>query len=166
MNIKLSNKGQRILKIIHLICVIAWVGSAIIMNVLRHLVTVKDASGMYYMAEILEAVDMKILVPGAIVCLFTGLVYSVCTSWGFVKHRWIAVKWILTILMIVLGTFFMGPLIKENTLIGSNLMEGQGNADIYWENVAVSAKWGAFQLCMLTFTIIISVIKPWKKGKK
>lgn len=165
MNIKLSNKGQRILKIIHLVCVIAWVGSAIIMNVLRHLVNVKDAPGMYYMAEILEAIDMKILVPGAVACLLTGLVYSICTPWGFVKHRWVAVKWVLTILMIALGTFFMGPLIEENTIIGSSLMEGQGNAAVYWENVAASAKWGAFQLCLLTFTIIISVIKPWKRDK-
>ena len=56
---KLSSKGQKALKIVHLASVIAWVGSAIVMNVIRHLVTISDNAGMYYMADFLEAVDMK-----------------------------------------------------------------------------------------------------------
>lgn len=165
---KLSPKGQKILKIIHLTSVIAWVGSAIVMNSIRHLVPVSDGAGMYYMADFLEAVDMKILVPGAIVCLITGLLYSLLTPWGFFKHRWVSVKWVLTILMIALGTFFMGPLVKENVVIGQDLMTGnaQGIADTYWQNVAASAKWGALQIFLLAFTIIISVLKPWKKSTK
>lgn len=165
---KLSPKGQKILKIIHLASVIAWVGSAIVMNSIRHLVHISDGAGMYYMADFLEAVDMKILVPGAIVCLLTGLLYSLLTPWGFFKHRWVVIKWILTILMIALGTFFMGPLIKENVIIGHNLMTAtaQAASDTYWQNVAASAKWGALQICLLAFTIIISVLKPWKKKTK
>ena len=73
---KLSIKGMKALKVIHLVCAIAWFGSAISMNLLRHLVVVKDAAGMYWVAEILEAIDMKILVPGAIGCLLTGIVYG------------------------------------------------------------------------------------------
>ena len=57
---KLTTKGMKALKVIHLVCAIAWFGSAISMNLLRHLVVVKDASGMYRVAEILEAIDMKI----------------------------------------------------------------------------------------------------------
>ena len=45
---KLSTKGMKALKVIHLVCAIAWFGSAISMNLLRHLVEVKDAAGMYY----------------------------------------------------------------------------------------------------------------------
>lgn len=82
---KLSTKGQKILKMVHLISVIAWVGAAIVMNSIRHLVTISDNASMYYMADFLEAVDMKILVLGAIVCLLTGLLYSLFTAWGFFK---------------------------------------------------------------------------------
>ena len=73
---KLSAKGMKALKVVHLICAIAWFGSAISMNLLRQLVEVEDAAGMYWMAEILEAIDMKILVPGAIGCLLTVIVYG------------------------------------------------------------------------------------------
>ncbi len=121
---KLSAKGMKALKVVHLLCAIAWFGSAISMNLLRHLVVVKDAAGMYWMAEILEAIDMKILVPGAVGCLLTGIVYGIFTNWGFFKHRWLTVKWVLTLFMILFGTFYMGPLVKENVLIGKAIIEG------------------------------------------
>lgn len=105
---KFSTNGLRWLKVVHLICAILWIGSAVSMNLLRHLVEVKDAAGMYYMAEVLEAIDMQLLVPGAVGCLFTGIVYGVWTNFGFFKHRWLTVKWVLTIFMILLGTFCMG----------------------------------------------------------
>ena len=60
----LNTNGLRALKVVHLICAIIWIGSAIVMNLLRLLVNVDNAAGMYYMAEILEAIDMQILVPG------------------------------------------------------------------------------------------------------
>ena len=45
----LSAKGMKALKVVHLVCAIAWFGSAISMNLLRHLVEVKDAAGMFFL---------------------------------------------------------------------------------------------------------------------
>ncbi len=159
----LSAKETKALKVVHLICAIAWLGSAISMNLLRHLVEVEDAAGLYWMAEILEAIDMKILVPGAIGCLLTGIAYGIFTNWGFFRHRWLATKWALTLFMILFGTFHMGPLVKENVLIGKAVMEGNGDAVQYWHNVAANAYGGLLQLALLTFVIILSVYKPWKQ---
>ena len=170
MMVKLLPLGVKVLKIVHLVSVIAWVGAAIVMNAIRHLVVVDNGAGMRWMAEFLEAVDMRILVPGAVLCLFTGLLYSVLTHWGFFKHRWIAVKWVLTIAMMALGTFFMGPLIKAIVTIGRALAQAAPQAHdlsgAYWHNVALSARWGLLQLCLLAFTIVISVLKPWKGPRK
>ena len=159
----LNTNGLRALKVVHLICAIIWIGSAIVMNLLRLLVNVDNAAGMYYMAEILEAIDMQILVPGAVGCLLTGIVYGFFTKWGFFKHRWITVKWILTIFMISVGTFCMGPLIEENVVIGKALMEGAGDAALYNANVSTSGSLGLMQLTLLIIVLIISVWKPWKK---
>ena len=158
-----SAKAMKVLKVVHLVCTIAWFGSAIAMNLMRHLVKVEDAAGMYWMAEILEAIDMKILVPGAIGCLLSGIVYGVATNWGFFKHRWLTAKWVLTIFMILFGTFYMGPLVKENVAIGKALMAGSGDAAQYACNVAANAWAGALQIELLTIVVVISVYKPWKK---
>ncbi len=163
---KLSAKEMKALKVIHLICAIAWFGSAISMNLLRHIVEAKDATGMYWIAEILEAIDMKILVPGAIGCLLTGTIYGVFTNWGFFRHRWLTVKWGLTMFMILFGTFCMGPLVKENVVIGKAIMEGCGNASKYWYNVTANEYTGLIQIALLTIVTIISVYKPCKKRQK
>ena len=160
---QLSAKGMKALKVVHLVCVIVWFGSAISMNLLRLLVEADDPAGMYWMAEILEAIDMQILVPGAIGCLFTGLVYGVCSHWGFFKHRWLTVKWILTLFMILFGTFYMGPMVKENVQIGKAILEGNGDAVQYASNVTANAYAGLLQLMLLTIVTIVSVYKPWKK---
>lgn len=163
---KLSTNGLRALKVVHLFCAILWLGSAIAMNALRVLVDTPDAAGMYYMAEVLEAIDMQILVPGAVGCLVTGIIYGCFTNWGFLKHRWLTVKWVLTIFMIVFGTFCMGPHVEENVVIGKALMKGNGSEVQYWANVDANAWMGAVQLVLLTAVIIISVWKPWKKQNR
>lgn len=162
---KLSPKGMKLLKVFHLFFAILWIGSAVSLNLLRILVSVEDGSGMYWMAEILDAIDMKILVPGAIGCLITGLIYSIFTNWGFFKFKWLTVKWILTIFMISLGTFYMGPLMSANVEIGKAIMEGRSDVTQYWHNVTCNYYCGILQVCLLTFVLIISVYKPWMKKR-
>lgn len=160
---KLSANGMKALKVVHIVSAVAWFGSAIIMNLLRHLVKVEDAAGMYWMAEILEAIDMKIIIPGAVGCLLTGIAYGVFSHWGFFKHRWLTVKWVLTLFMILFGTFYMGPLVKDNVVIGKALLNGGGNVAQYWLNVTANEYAGLLQTVLLLFVIIISVYKPWKR---
>lgn len=162
---KLSAKGMKILKVIHLVCAIVWFGSAVSLNLLPHLVEVEDAAGMYWKAELLEAIDMKILVPGAIGCLITGILYGAFTNWGFFRHRWLTVKWVLTVFMILFGTFFMGPLVRENVEIGKALMQGEGDAAQYWQNLTYNGYAGLLQLVLLMIVTIISVYKPWKRQR-
>lgn len=157
---KLSARGQKILKIAHLVCAIAWIGSAIVMNVLRHLVDADSAEAMYYVAVVLEAVDMDILVPGAVICLLTGIVYGLFTAWGFFKHRWLTVKWILTVFMILFGTFYMGPRVKDNVTLAAGIMSGDGDIAAYWSNVTDCEWSGALQIVLLAAVVVISVFKP------
>ena len=72
-------------------------------------------------------------------------------------------KWVLTLFMILLGTFCMGPLVKENVTIGKALMEGVGDVEQYAANVETNAYFGALQLTLLMIVLVISVWKPWKK---
>ena len=68
--------------------------------------------------------------------------------------------------MILFGTFYMGPLVKENVVIGKAIMAGSGNVEQYWQNVAGNAWAGLLQLALLTFVTVISVYKPWKRAPK
>lgn len=44
----------------------------------------------------------------------TGAAFSLWTHFGFFKHRWVSLKWILIILQIVFGTFWLGRWLTAN----------------------------------------------------
>jgi hypothetical protein len=58
-------------------------------------------------------IDMFILTLAAILTLLTGLIYSQFTKWGFFRHGWIVYKWIVTLLIIFTGTFYLGPMVTK-----------------------------------------------------
>ena len=58
-------------------------------------------------------IDIFILTPVAVITLLTGLMYSLCTRWGFFQHGWIIYKWIITLFIIVTGTFYLGPMVEK-----------------------------------------------------
>lgn len=157
---------MKALKTVHIICASLWLGSSVSMNLLRYLVDDLDNAGMFWMARTLEIIDMKILVPGAVGCLLTGIVYGLFTNWGFFRHRWLTVKWILTVFIISFGTFHTGPLIKENVVIGRSLLEGSGSPEQYWLNAGDSIVSGLLQLSLLMIATVISVYRPWKGNAK
>lgn len=48
---------------------------------------------------------------------------------------WLAVKWILTILLVVLGAGYMGVIIKENMAYAQRLMSEDLAVGVFYDNV-------------------------------
>ena len=105
----LSPRGLKWLKLFHLFFAIAWIGSIIGMNVLRHTVTPEGAEEMYIVSLCIKILDDILIWVGVTGCLVTGIIYGIWTKWSFFKQRWITAKWILTAIMIISGTFLVGP---------------------------------------------------------
>ena len=95
-------------------------------------------------------IDSVMIIPACLGSLATGLVFSLKTSWGFLRHRWVALKWALTVSMIVLGATVLGPWVTASqtdpTLIPSIL--------------ALAAA----QLVLLLFMLVLSTLKPSLRG--
>lgn len=152
---KLGTKGLKTLKVLHVAMAVMWAGGALAMMTTMLLTEVTDVSSMEMRARILKAIDDYLIIYGANGCLLTGIVYGAFTNWGFFKHRWIVLKWILTILMILSGTFAMGPCVDGNVAITDHAA--------YLQNVTTTVQWGWLQVAMLVVTLILSVWKPrWK----
>lgn len=162
--LKFGAKGQRILKIFHLITTCLWVGGAITLN-LMSLMLGPAASGPelfgYDLAR--KFVDDLIIIPGAMGCLISGLLISWLTPWGFFRHRWVAVKWILTVACILFGTFFLGPMINGQPLISQELGLAALSDPTYAANRFHNLLGGGAQLLLILFMVAISVLKPWKQ---
>jgi uncharacterized membrane protein len=164
---KLSAKGLRWLKGFHLIAVSCWIGGAVALMLLYFLKNrVTDGGVLYGINQSIHHVDMVVVViPGAFGCLITGLVYSAFSNWGFFKHKWLIVKWIVTVAAILFGTFFLGPWETTMMEISGKLGMSSLNDQSYLYNQKMNVIFGGIQCIVLMITVFISIFKPWKKKK-
>lgn len=165
--IKLNAKGTAWLKILHLLFVGAWIGGQISLILLQNIkYKLVLPEHQYAILASVKAIDDFVIIGGAIGCLLTGLVYSLMTPWGFFKFRWVTVKWVSTVLMILFGTFFLGPWLNEMAAISAKEYSLALMNPKYLYDEKMNMIWGTVQFGINIFLVIISVIKPWKKIKR
>ena len=164
---KLSAKGLRWLKGFHLIAVSCWIGGAVALLLLYLLKEgVTDGGVLYGINRSIHHVDMVVIViPGAFGCLITGLLYSIFSNWGFFKHNWLIFKWIVTVVAILFGTFFLGPWETAMMEISCKLGISSLSNEEYLYNQRMNLIFGSLQCLLLMTTAFISVFKPWKKKR-
>ncbi len=163
---KLGGNGLRWLKIVHLLFVAAWTGGGLSLMLVFFAARPSGGDELYAVNMSLKLIDDYIIIPGANGCLLTGLAYGIWSNWGFFKHKWIAVKWIMTVLQIVFGTFWLGPWLNGNAAIAAAERASALSSPVYIHNHAMNAFWGAVQVSLLFVMVAISVLKPWKDGRK
>lgn len=164
---KLKAKGLKWLKGFHLITVACWIGGAISLLALYFLKTgVTNGDVLYGVNQSVHHVDMNIVVvPGAIGCLLTGLIYSLFSNWGFFKHNWLIFKWTVTLSAIVFGTLFLGPWETAMMEISGKLGISSLNDPAYLYNQRMNLIFGTLQVTLLIVTLFVSIFKPWKSKK-
>lgn len=159
----LGTTGLKVLKISHILFAIMWIGGVMALVSLQLGLTPDTKETMHTAAIAHLIVDEFFLIPGGVGIVTTAIVYGAFTRWGFFKQKWLIVKWILTILLIIIGAGYMGVTIKENVVYAQNMLSENISADVYWDNVYHVATAGILQLFGFVYIVVISVIKPWKK---
>lgn len=163
----LSAKQQKWLKCLHLAGVCFWFGGAFSIGSLHYLRLFPESvqGALYGIDKASRTIDVSIvIIGGAVLCLLTGLAYSLWTGWGFLKHRWIAYKWAATIFCILFGTFMLGPLEKELVAL-SGAMGDAALASAQYESARFTHFiCGNVQRFFLLTMIVVSVLRPWKKA--
>jgi hypothetical protein len=87
---------------------------------------------------------------------------SLLTNWGFAKHRWVIIKWVLTVFCILFGTFYLSPTVNDQPHISAEEgIAALANPD-YVSNHQASLRGGMVQLVSMVFMIWLSVFKPLK----
>ena len=167
MSKKLSARGMKLLKVFHLIFIMMWTIGVIFMSILNW----KSESlfpKFIYNQEISLFIDYVFVIPGAVCAVITGIIYGIKTNWGFFKYKWITVKWILGILVIIIGTFVLHPIALDILYNTESLPEENYNNFFNdWRLDIVTLQiMATIQAVALIFLIVVSVYKPWMKKKK
>jgi len=161
---KLGTKGIKVLKTSHLLFVMIWVVGVLAMAVIG-LIKPRSGDELYMALYITRLIDDVFVIPGAVCTVLSAAVYGLCTNWGFFKYRWITVKWIVSILIIVVGTFYFSPKLDRCLEIVRLTQDAALNNPELISNLHITAAGAFIQSGALIFLVIISVFKPWKKKK-
>ncbi len=164
---KLSIKSRRWLLGFHIFFTCAWLGGGFGLVLLSFLSSeIQNGEQFYGYLRSMQIIDDFIIIPGAVGCLLTGLLFSILTNWRFFKYRWITIKWINTIVQILFGTFFLGPWLNEAVeIIGRQKDLALQNPKFIY-NFEMNMIFGAIQVVILVFQVFLSAIKPWGKMSK
>jgi len=161
---KLNAKGMKVLKTCHLLLVMIWVVGVIAMAIL-FLQRPKSGDELYMTLKIILFIDWVLVIPGALLTVVVGIIYGIFTNWGFFKHRWIIVKWIVSIVVILVGTFYYSPLLEQSLEIADRTREAALHNPIVISNMRQTFICASIQGISITILVVISVFKPWKKKK-
>lgn len=123
----------------------------------------ENPDGLAMLLDCIMWLDSTLTIPGAILTVVTGIIYGIFTNWGFFKFRWITVKWIIGITVILVGTFYFHP----TALAAIEVVKtspGTAMCDpIVTHAITVAQSTSCLQAAALVFLVAISVFKPWNK---
>ena len=137
------------------------------MGLLLLLHAAKDASSSDELFGILKSYQfISVIVTvymGAYGSFFTGLAYSLCTNRGFFRHKWIILKWLMTLGMILCGSFFLGAwstqMLEMAVNLGLAALQDPQFQAIYAKHFAALLVY----MALFVLATILSVYKPWER---
>lgn len=146
----------------HIMFSVGWLGAVVVFIVLA--ITGLTTMDNQLSRSALVAMELSawlVIVPFCLTSLFTGIVQSLFTKWGLLRHYWVIIKLFLTIVMTILLLLHIQPI---SYLAKAANSPSFTNAQ-YSENlISIIAKAGAAILALVV-TTTLSKYKPWGKIK-
>lgn len=154
------------LKTFHLIFIMMWTVGVIMMGLLYWRRSVNSLEFLYNQTTALF-IDYALVIPGAVLAVVTGIIYGLKTKWGFFKYRWLTVKWIVGVVIILVGTFGLHPLSLEIIDRASATANEciSFPTDYFGSKLPIVSWMALLQGGGLLFLIWVSVFKPWNNKK-
>ena len=138
---------------------VGWLGAAYCMLVLG--VTglfAEDTELRIACYELMHLFDRAVNIPLGTSMLVTGLVVSLRTKWGLIRHRWVLTKFIASTLVLILAPVLSVPRVEHTiALLDAGAELGATPVEIITISVSIVAT--------LTAMTIISIFKPWGRTR-
>lgn len=142
---------------VHVATSVGWLGAVVVFLVLAvAAVRSRDAEVVEAGYVAMDLAARYAIVPLAVASLISGVVSSLGTSWGLVRHWWVLVKFLLIVVATVVLLLQLAPIsVLADTAAGAGLMSGQ------WREARISLIVHATGgLLVLLAATVLAVYKP------
>lgn len=161
MRYQASPQTRLLLKYIHTFSAMMWIGGAQAILILLYkdrLATNGDE--LFAVNDAIRSLDNWLIGPGVAGSVMSGALISLTTHWGFFRHRWVAVKWVVTLVATFFGIVFLGPWLQElSEIAGLNRLAAFDNL-AYVQTYRLGVAFGVAQMVVLLFLVLIPIFKP------
>ena len=157
-----SRPVRQWLLLAHVVASLGWLGSGaanLVLAVTALTTGAPDLSRACY--QLINRLDFALVIPLAFAALATGLLSSLATKWGLLRHWWVLVKFALTIAVIVFSTFGVGVWVEQNMTATSTGQLGPTRTDPVAEHALVVG--AAANIVAFLFMTWASIRKPWPR---
>lgn len=111
---KFSSTGLKVLKMLHILMIVFFLGGILSSFALLMKLDLSNFDEVYSSYKIFNIISDNVVKIGAQGTILLGAVYGFFTKWGFIKHKWLAVKWILFIAQTFIGILIVDKLMMAN----------------------------------------------------
>ena len=162
---KFGSLGLKILKMLHILLIVLFLGGILSSFALLLKLDLSNYEDVYINYKIFNLISDNVVKIGAQGTILLGAVYGFFTRWGFIKYKWLAVKWILFIVQTFVGIFVVDKLMVANTALleTENILVLSNPAFLhnhYLRLYVVIA-----QIGLTLFALILSVLKPGRSRR-
>jgi hypothetical protein len=151
--------------VLHVIMSVGWLGVTFADVTLVATAIVSDTTVVREaMFRALGVIADVLLIPISWGSFLTGLLVSLGTKWGLVRHKWVLTKFCLTTVALALTTFSLVPGLKE--LRDQVVATPAGQAyPLHSRDVVSLLVAGVVSTSIYTTCVILSTFKPWGRTR-
>ena len=157
---KFGSIGLKLLKMFHILMIVLFLGgilSSFVLLIKLDLSNFEAVAGAYKTFNIISDNVVKMGAQGTILL---GAIYGFFTKWGFIKHKWLAVKWILFIAQTFIGILIVDKLMMANIVLLETEQVRALSDPIFIHNHYLRLYVVIAQIGLTLFALILSVLKP------
>jgi hypothetical protein len=149
---------RKLALIAHITLSVGWLGAVVPYAALAIAgLTTHDAQMARAAYLSMELIGLLVIVPLSLAALLTGLVQSLGTQWGLIRHWWIVVKFLLTIAATLVLLRHMQLVSQMSRIAATTTLS---NADFHALRIQLVVHPVGGLLVLLAITML-SVLKPW-----
>ncbi|MFC4591742.1 M48 family metalloprotease [Sphaerisporangium corydalis] len=157
---RLSRRGRQTLLVLHYVSSVGWLGVGLCQLTLNVVaLTTGDPALRHAAHEFAHILDRSVLTFLAVGAAVTGILLAVRGKWGLFKHRWIVVKLVVNVALIIATPIWVGSWIGQaiKATAGETPATGYPRGELMGSSVVI--------VSTLLIVTVISVVKPWGRRR-
>lgn len=150
---------RRVLLVAHIVSAGAWIGIDVVLGVLVLTALLADPATAALCLQVLPLLFWPVLTAG-LVSLASGIALGLGTRYGLLRYRWVAVKLVINLVLVVLVAFVL-----RGGLDAAAARGAAGGTDAA-EGLDTLVFPPAVSITALVVATVLAVVKPWGRIRR